>query len=105
MRRYAPVLIAFMIVASIVVQPARAASLAPAFVRRWARDDAAIASGEEQRSWTWGPMVVRSGAEPYAESPGGQREVWYLDKARMELTHPEADPDDDWYVTSGLLVR
>jgi beta-lactamase class A len=77
----------------------------PAFVRRWAYDDAAIADGEEQRSWTWGPTVVRGEPEAYAQSPDGKRNVWYLDKARMEVTHPEADPDGDWYVTSGLLTR
>jgi beta-lactamase class A len=74
-------------------------------VRLWARDDATIASGEEQRTWTWGPLVLNETVEPYAQAPSGQRQVWYLDKGRMEITHPEADTDDDWFVTSGLLVR
>lgn len=30
--------------------------------------------------------------EEYAEAPGGERLVLYLDKTRMELTHPENDP-------------
>jgi hypothetical protein len=31
--------------------------------------------------------------------------VWYLDKTRMEITHPDGDPDSAWYVTTGLLVK
>ena len=56
-------------------------------------------------------MVVGAGAfaeplsEEYAEAPGGQRTVWYFDKSRMEITHPEGDPSADWYVTNGLLAR
>jgi hypothetical protein len=30
--------------------------------------------------------------------------VQYFDKARMEITHPDADPSSIWYVTNGLLV-
>ena len=105
MRRYMLLLVALTTLWPVLARTTSAATTAPAFVRRWARDDAAVASGDEQRSWTWGPLVVRSGAEPYSESPGGQRDVWYLDKARMELTHPEADADDEWYVSSGLLVK
>ncbi len=29
----------------------------------------------------------------------------YFDKSRMELTHPEGDPNSVWYVTNGLLVN
>ena len=44
--------------------------------------------------------------EPYAESPGGQREVQYYDKSRMEITQPTTgDPDSVWFVTNGLLVN
>jgi beta-lactamase class A len=83
------------------------ASLAPvpAIALRWAADDAAIAAGTESRTWTWGPTIFRSGQESYAEAPEQLRNVWYLDKARMEITDPAHDPDDTWFVTSGLLVR
>ena len=109
MRRFMLLLVVQVILSTILspafAGPANTATIDPPFVRRWARDDALIASGEEQRTWTWGPLVLRSGSEPYAQAPNGERHIWYLDKARMEITHPERDPDDDWYVTSGLLVR
>lgn len=43
--------------------------------------------------------------EPYADAPGGERVVQYFDKSRMEINNPSADPDDEWYVTNGLLAR
>ena len=104
MQRPVLLIVCLLLVAPFEARPAHASPLAPAFVRHWARDDAAIASGEEQRPWTWGPLVLREAAEPYEQTPTGRREVWYLDKGRMEITHPEADPDD-WFVSSGLLVR
>ena len=42
--------------------------------------------------------------EPYGGGPDGWRTVVYLDKARMEITDPGADPESIWYVTNGLLV-
>ncbi len=105
MRRALFVCIAVTLVAPLFAHPAGAASTLPAFSRRWARDDGEIAGGGSQRSWTWGPRVLRSGLEPYAQSPDGRREIWYLDKGRMEITRPTANPDDEWYVSSGLLVR
>lgn len=104
-RRYTPLLVIVALVLPALSPASQVDAVATAFVRRWAQDDAAIASGQEQRSWLWGPLVLRSGSEAYAQSPEGRREVWYLDKARMEISHPDANPDDDWFVTSGLLVR
>jgi beta-lactamase class A len=72
--------------------------------RRWALDDAVVANGNIQRPWTWGALVFRSMTEPYAEAPNSWRTVWYLDKGRMEVTYPNANPDDVRYVTSGALV-
>ena|GEM_PF-5425279 len=86
-------------------RPLSSLSPAPAITLRWRVDDGAIATGVEQRGWTWGPHIFRSGPEPYAESPLQQRAVWYLDKARMEITQPGLDPASTWFVTSGLLVR
>ncbi|HEY0604974.1 MAG TPA: serine hydrolase [Herpetosiphonaceae bacterium] len=82
-----------------------AAVPSPDVAVRWAADDAPIANGDVSQSWTWGPQIFRSAQEPYAEAPGGNRNVWYLDKARMEITNPDADPEASWFVTSGLLVR
>jgi hypothetical protein len=76
------------------------------FQRTWERTDRAVAEGAVARSWVWGPEPISPVIqEPYAESPGGMREVQYFDKARMEITHPETgDPASIWYVTNGLLV-
>jgi hypothetical protein len=77
----------------------------PPFQRTWERTDQPVVSGAADRTWMWGPeantAVIK---EDYAESPGGKRDVQYFDKARMELTHPDAVDDGLWYVTNGLLV-
>lgn len=78
--------------------------VAKELARRWASDDAVVANGDLQRRWTWGNTVLASGSEPWAEAPGGTRAVWYLPKARMEITNPAANSDDAFYVSSGLLV-
>lgn len=77
----------------------------PDVALRWAADDAPIINGDSSHTWTWGPQIFRSTAEAYAEAPNSLRAVWYLDKARMELTYPHGDSDEPWFVTSGLLVR
>ena len=75
------------------------------FSRVWARTDKPVLEGLVGRSWMWGPKPLNQPmSEAYAESPGGQREVQYFDKSRMEITHPDADPTATWYVTNGLLV-
>lgn len=75
------------------------------FSRVWARTDKPVLEGQVGRSWMWGPDPLNQPmTEPYAESPGGEREVQYFDKARMEITHPDADPTATWFVTNGLLV-
>lgn len=57
------------------------------------------------RTWIWGPEP-RTGAlaEPYRDAPGGTRLVQYFDKSRMELTNPQGNPGDPFYVTNGLLA-
>ena len=42
--------------------------------------------------------------EPYRESPGGQRQVQYFDKARMEINNPNGDRNNPFFVTNGRLV-
>lgn len=78
--------------------------VAKELARRWALDDAVVANGGQQRIWYWGSQVLTSGAEPYTEAAGGKRIVWYFDKARMEIANPSGNPDDPWYITSGLPV-
>lgn len=72
----------------------------------WERTDKPVADGLVGRTWMWGPQAnTGSLREPYAESPGGEREVQYYDKSRMEISQPASgDPNSIWYVTNGLLV-
>jgi len=71
-----------------------------AFLAKWQRTDKPVADGKTSRSWVWGPSVTQLTTEPYAESPGGSRQVVYLDKARMELNDPAKNQ-----VSNGLLVK
>jgi uncharacterized protein YkwD len=71
----------------------------------WRRTDGPVAAGLVSRTWMWGPAAISDVLpEPYAESPGGMRDVQYFDKSRMEITVPGADRSSPWYVTNGLLV-
>lgn len=74
------------------------------FQRTWDRTDKPVADGVVERTWMWGLPHSEEMQEEYFQSPGQQRTVQYFDKARMELTHPDGDPDSIWYVTNGLLV-
>ncbi|RIK40002.1 MAG: hypothetical protein DCC58_14500 [Chloroflexi bacterium] len=77
-----------------------------AFLRTWERTDRPVAEGRATRTWMWGPEPFTEALmEPYAESPGGMRQVQYYDKSRMEITDPGADQNSVWYVTNGLLVN
>ncbi|HEY1013661.1 MAG TPA: hypothetical protein VGE07_13200 [Herpetosiphonaceae bacterium] len=74
----------------------------------WARYDLPVANGEASRSWTWGPKGVyrrewTSVSEEFRDSPGGNRQVVYFDKARMEITDPAADARSPWFISTGLL--
>ena len=85
-----------------------AAADAPAntpFRRTWQYTDGPVELGLVSRSWVWGPKAYTAAlTEPYSDSPDGKRWVQYYDKSRMEITHPDADPNTLWYVTNGLLV-
>jgi hypothetical protein len=71
----------------------------------WARVDGPAARTGDRQSWLWGPVIHAITHEPYYQSPGGARKVFYFDKARMEINDPSADWSSPWYATSGLLVR
>ncbi len=75
-----------------------------AFRNVWEAPDLPIAAQKASRSFTWGPEGWSFGTEPYEEAPGGNRLVQYFDKTRMEITKPDADKNDPYYVTNGLLV-
>ena len=75
------------------------------FQRTWQRTDKPVADAVTARTWMWGPQAFTAVImEPYAESPGQMRQVQYFDKARMEITDPNADSNSIWFVTNGLLV-
>jgi len=77
----------------------------PFFQATWDRTDALVAGGAVARTWVWGTAVSGPLGEAYDESPGGERLVQYFDKSRMEISDPDHDPADVWYVTNGLLAR
>lgn len=87
-----------------IALPARAATPdESAFRRVWERTDAPVANGTVERTWYWGPEPLQTLDEDYVEGFEGKRRVQYWDKGRMEISNPNDDPDDPWYVTSGLL--
>ncbi|GBD19848.1 hypothetical protein HRbin28_00285 [bacterium HR28] len=88
---------------SLPLPPGLAAAPA-AIQQRWMAIDGPVASGYRE-GWIFGPDAWAVRWEPYAEAPGGRRQVVYFDKARLELTNPNADLTSLWSVTSGLLVR
>lgn len=78
----------------------------PTFETTRDRLDKPVDDGQASRTWYWGPEPVSDGIlEPYAESPDGERLVQYMDKARLELTDPNANSDEAWFVSTGLLTR
>lgn len=80
-------------------------NLAP-FDGVWARTDQPVADSRVVRTWMWGAQpFTQIITERYEDAPNDFRQVQYFDKARMELTDPNADPATDWYVTNGLLVN
>jgi outer membrane protein assembly factor BamB len=73
------------------------------FRNLWVTQDRLVGTAGVSRPFTWGPSIPdapNAMFEPYAESPGGQRQVQYFDKARMELNNPATG-----IVTAGLVVR
>ncbi len=70
------------------------------YTATYTRYDGPVLSGAVKRGFIWGPQVVGQRSEPYADAPGGQRDVWYFDKGRFELNNPA-----NGQITSGLLVN
>ncbi len=100
-------LVAVLALAPVAIRPAFAGDIPiqdTSFERTWNRTDLPVAEGVVARTWVWGAARSESISEPYAESPDGRRNVRYFDKSRMEITHPDGDPDTLWHVTNGLLV-
>ena len=85
--------------------PPGVAALDPAAISRWRAADHDVYLGKAARTWTWGPDVLVTRQEPYAEAAGSVRTVYYFDKSRMEINDPNGDRTSPWFVTNGLLVR
>lgn len=77
-----------------------------AFANTWNRVDKVIVDlPDASRGFIWGPPAPGS-TQTYLETyNGGQRKVQYFDKARMEINNPTGNPNDLFYVTTGLLVK
>jgi molybdenum ABC transporter molybdate-binding protein len=76
----------------------------PAFQRTWERTDLLANQGKIKRGYYWGPAPGEVKQEQYAEGQGGARLVQYFDKSRMEINNPNADKNNPFYVTNGLLT-
>ncbi|HET8629003.1 MAG TPA: CAP domain-containing protein [Thermomicrobiales bacterium] len=87
------------------VLPPGVATMDPAAILRWQGADQDVYRGATKRTWTWGPDVLATRQEDYADAPGGKRTVYYFDKSRMEINDPDGDRASAWFVTNGLLVR
>jgi outer membrane protein assembly factor BamB len=75
----------------------------PLMKNKWLEQDRLVGTTGVTRPYTWGPSVPEAPVarlEPYSSSPGGQRQVQYFDKARMEINDPS-----NGIVTSGLAVK
>jgi hypothetical protein len=80
-----------------------------AFQDVWERTDSPVHELIVARTWIWSPAAhTPLLAEAYVEGEGGEREVQYFDKSRMEMpTLGAADPSDahsPWVITQGLLA-
>ncbi len=76
----------------------------PVFANTWNRVDRPVQEiPNVGRGYTWGPTT---GANPINEAyNGGTRQVQYFDKARMEINNFSGNPNDLFYITTGLLIK
>jgi hypothetical protein len=83
--------------------PAGVGQAHPLVQRLWHETDGPVARHDVERTWLWGPDTWKAARETSLESPGETRQVYYFDKARMEVNdHQDGTPA---WVTAGLLVR
>ncbi|HET9016019.1 MAG TPA: CAP domain-containing protein [Thermomicrobiaceae bacterium] len=85
--------------------PPGVAAADPAVQQLWWQSDGTLQAQSTDQTWLWGPDTWAAPKEPYAQSPGGSRRVYYFDKSRMEISQPGGDRSSPWFVTNGLLVR
>jgi hypothetical protein len=107
LRRTGALLFAGVLLVASILPAAATIEAEEAFLNTWARTDYPVVTGNAVRTWMWGEDVPLTEilSEPYVEHPLGERTVQYWDKSRMEINDPNADSDDLWYVTNGLLAK
>lgn len=88
-----------------IILPPGVAEADTAIRATWWAGDGNVSGSDGTQTWLWGPDTFATHQEPYTESPGGNRQVYYFDKSRMEITDPGRDRSSQWFVTNGLLVR
>ncbi|MEI6046350.1 MAG: PQQ-binding-like beta-propeller repeat protein [Chloroflexota bacterium] len=87
-------------------EAATASFTSPSFATTWNRVDKPLEELTNLgRGYTWGPTVPNSENVTNEVYNGQNRKVQYFDKARMEINNPDANPNDLFYVTTGLLVK
>jgi Tol biopolymer transport system component len=77
----------------------------PGFWFQWRVPDLPVANGQAKRPYLWGPTAIYSGTETFAEAVGGQQQVVYFDKGRMEIKDPNPTRPTRYLVTAGSLAR
>lgn len=78
----------------------------PGFANLWNRVDKPVQNtATSRRGYTWGPPVPNTTNIVTELYNGVPRKIQYFDKARMEVNNPKANPNDPYYVTTGLLVK
>jgi Tol biopolymer transport system component len=77
----------------------------PGFWFQWRVPDLPVANGQAKRPYLWGPTAIFSGTETFAEAVGGQQQVVYFDKGRMEIKDPNPTRPSRYLVTAGSLAR
>ena len=90
--------------ASPIFDGANLAQADPNVRNLWQAADGPVAAHAVSRTWIYGPKAFDIRLEPYQETPGGQRQVFYFDKTRMEITNPAGDRTSQWFVSTGRLV-
>jgi hypothetical protein len=72
---------------------------------QWRVPDLPVSNGQAARPFLWGPTAIFSGTEPYAEAPGGNEQVVYFDKGRMDLPDPNPPQPSRFVVVPGALAK
>lgn len=80
---------------------------AAAFASTWNKVDLPVQNqvSGAGRGYIWGPPVQPASTVTTESYNGTTRQVQYFDKARMEINNPNGDPNSQFYVTTGLLIK